>query len=207
MYFRLILSLYGLPTYLSTLLVTLSSQKKMNEKLLLTIPNKKIFGDNSSQTQSAEKLGKNIFAKKSRQMKWINFTEYTFQFPWSEFVFKKVNLIQNSLNWFHKFSFWPGLLKNFWLAVRNQQIPSVSQESHTTMFSQSKKPILSLLTVIVCTGILSKNSWGEIGCKYVIHCRDWPSPTSLVMDSVLPNNTYPKANNLIKNETFSYNIR
>ena len=44
-------------------------KKKMNEKLLLTIPNKKIFGDNSSQTHIAEKLGKNVHAKKSRQMK------------------------------------------------------------------------------------------------------------------------------------------
>ena len=116
----------------------------MNEKLLLTILNKKIFGDNSSQTHIAEKLGKNVYAKKTRQMKWINFTVYTFQFPWSEFVSKKDILIQSSLNWFHNF-FWPGLLKIFWPAVRNQQIPSVSQESHTTMFSQSKKPILSLL--------------------------------------------------------------
>ena len=129
---------------LSTLLVTLSSQKKMNEKLLLTIPNKKIFSDNSSQTHSAEKLGKNVYAKKTRQMKWINFTEYTFQFPWPEFVFKKVNLIQNSLNWFHKFFFLAWTFKNF-LTCCEKPTNSISESriTHNHVFAVQKADLVA----------------------------------------------------------------
>ena len=149
----------------------------MNEKLLLTIPNKKIFSDNSSQTHSAEKLGKNVYAKKTRQMKWINFTVYTFQFPWSEFVSKKDILIQSSLNWFHNF-FLAWTFKNF-LTCCEKPTNSISESriTHNHVFAVQKADLVTT-TVIVCTGILSKNSWGEIGCKYVIHCRDWPSPTT-----------------------------
>ena len=71
--------------------------KKMNEKLLLTIPNKKIFGDNSSQTHIAEKLGKNVHAKKSRKMKWINFTE---------FFFECIVYTFHNLNFYLKKTFW-----------------------------------------------------------------------------------------------------